>query len=69
MIDNKYYNEEKREIKTIEENEYIIDDLDESKMNLFKRLRLGINDNKEHYSIIVVDDIDKYMEQFIDNEE
>ena len=69
MIDNRYYNEEKREIVTIEPNEYIIDDFDESKMNLFKKLRLGINDNKDHYSIIIVEDLEEYFAQFIDNEE
>lgn len=69
MIDSKYYNEEKREIVTIEDNEYIIDDYDESKMNLFKKLRLGINDDKDHYSIITVENIEEYMAQFIDDEE
>lgn len=55
MIDDRYYNEEKREIVTFEENEYIVDDLDEFKDCLFKSLRLGINDNKDHYSIITID--------------
>ena len=68
MISNKYYNEEKREIVTFEYFEYIIDDLDESKINLFKKLRLGVNDNKEHYSIIEIYDMEEYMSQFIDNE-
>lgn len=69
MIDSKYYNEEKREIVTIEPEEYILDDYDETKMNLFKKLRLGVNDNKDHYSIIVVENMEEYMEQFIDIEE
>ena len=69
MIDNKYYNEEKREIITIEENEYIIDDYDETKMNLFKKLRLGVNDNKDHYAIIIVENMEEYMAQFINEEE
>lgn len=69
MIDNKHYNEEKREIVTIEDIEYILDDFDESKMNLFKKLRLGVNDNKDHYSIIEIENMDEYMAQFIDDEE
>lgn len=69
MIDNKYYNEEKREIITFEDVEYIIDDYDETKMNLFKKLRLGINDNKDHYSIIEIENMEEYMAQFIDIEE
>lgn len=69
MIDNKHYNEEKREIVTIEDIEYILDDFDESKMNLFKKLRLGVNDNKDHYSIIEIENMEEYMAQFIDNEE
>ena len=69
MIDDRYYNKEKREIITIEENEYIIDDYDETKMNLFKKMRLGKNDDKDHYSIIVIEDMEEYMAQFIDIEE
>ena len=69
MIDNKYYNEEKREIITFEDVEYIIDDFDETKMNLFKKLRLGVNDNKDHYSIVIVENMEEYMAQFIDIEE
>ena len=69
MIDNKYYSEEKREIVTIEPDEYILDDYDETKMNLFKKLRLGKNDNKDHYSIIIVENMEEYMAQFIDIEE
>lgn len=69
MIDDRYYNEEKREIITYEDVEYILDDYDETKMNLFKKLRLGKNDNKDHYSIIIVEDMEEYMAQFIDDEE
>lgn len=69
MIDSKYYNEEKREIITFEDVEYIIDDYDETKMNLFKKLRLGINDNKDHYSIVIIENMEEYMAQFIDIEE
>lgn len=69
MIDSKYYNEEKREIITFEDVEYIIDDFDESKMNLFKKLRLGVNDNKDHYSIIIIENMEEYMAQFINEEE
>ena len=69
MIDSKYYNEEKREIITFEDVEYIIDDYDETKMNLFKKLRLGKNDNKDHYSIIEIENMEEYMAQFINEEE
>lgn len=69
MIDSRYYNEEKREIITFEIFEYIIDELDESKMNLFKKLKLGINDNKDHYSIIIINDLEEYFAQFIDIDE
>lgn len=69
MIDNKYYNEEKREIVTIEQNEYIIDDYDESRINIFKKLRLGNNDNKDHYSIIIIENLEEYFAQFIDIDE
>lgn len=69
MIDSKYYNEEKREIITFEDVEYIIDDYDETKMNLFKKLRLGVNDNKDHYSIVIIENMEEYMAQFINEEE
>lgn len=69
MIDDRYYNKEKREIITFEDVEYIIDDYDETKMNLFKKLRLGKNDNEDHYSIITVENMEEYMAQFINEEE
>lgn len=69
MIDDRYYNEEKREITTIAINEYILDDEDESRMNVFKKIRLGVNDYKDHYSIIIINDLEEYIANLMEEVE
>ena len=69
MIDDRYYNEGKREITTIAINEYILDDFDESRMNVFKKIKLGVNDYKDHYSIIIINDLEEYIAKLMEEVE
>ena len=61
------YDKNKRELSVEFENEYIIEKSDKS--NVFKGCLLSTNDNANNYECIIIDDLDEYMTQFIDNEE
>lgn len=57
------YDEQRKELQTNLENEYIYDMDDDNKLNLFQRVSLANTDNVEHYNSIIIDDMEKYIRE------
>ena len=57
------YDEQRKELQTNLENEYIYDMYDDNKLNLFQRVSLANTDTIDHYDSIIIEDMEKYIEE------